>query len=69
MCIRKRYKLISLPELSEETLEELTKTLFESADADGSGSITFEELHDELTKHPGVIENLTIRLSGCSANP
>ena len=48
-------------ELSEETLDELTNTLFESADVDQSGSITFEELHDELLKHPGVIENLTIR--------
>ena len=51
-------------ELSEETLDELTQTLFESADVDQSGSITFEELHDELLKHPGVIENLTIRLEG-----
>ncbi|XP_063687525.1 NADPH oxidase 5-like isoform X2 [Bolinopsis microptera] len=50
-------------ELSEETLDELTQTLFESADADQSGSITFEELHDELLKHPGVIENLTISAS------
>ena len=48
-------------DLSEETLDALTKTLFDSADADQSGAISFEELRDELMKHPGVIENLTIR--------
>ena len=47
--------------LSDEALDELTKTLFESADEDNSGEITFEELVAELEKHPGVLENLTIR--------
>ena len=28
---------------------------------DKSGTISFEELKAELEKHPGVIENLTIR--------
>ena len=45
---------------SDEKLDELTKALFEDADMDQSGSITFEELKAELNKHPGVIENLTI---------
>ena len=48
--------------LSEEDLDDLTQVLFEAADEDDSGSITFEELKAELEKHPGVIENLTIRL-------
>lgn len=48
-------------QLSESNLDELTKALFEDADVDKSGTITFEELKVELDKHPGVIENLTIR--------
>ncbi|RDD42245.1 NADPH oxidase 5 [Trichoplax sp. H2] len=47
-------------EFSESNLNALTQALFESADADGSGTITYEELEGELQKHPGVIENLTI---------
>lgn len=46
---------------SESKLDELTRALFESADVDNSGTISFEELQAELDKHPGVIENLTIR--------
>ena len=46
---------------SEDKLNELTKALFDDADTDGSGAITFEELQSELAKHPGVVENLTIR--------
>ena len=49
---------ISLP---EEKLDQLTLALFESADKDCSGTITFEELRDELQRFPGVMENLTIR--------
>ena len=45
---------------SEQKLDELTKALFENTDADHSGSITFEELQEELSQHPGVVENLTI---------
>uniref|UniRef100_A0A8D0H113 NADPH oxidase 5 n=1 Tax=Sphenodon punctatus TaxID=8508 RepID=A0A8D0H113_SPHPU len=48
---------ISLP---EEKLDDLTLALFESADADHSGSITFEELKEELERFPEVMENLTI---------
>lgn len=47
--------------MSEEDLDDLTDVLFDAADEDKSGSITFEELKAELEKHPGVIENLTIR--------
>nr|KAF6393057.1 NADPH oxidase 5 [Pipistrellus kuhlii] len=46
--------------LSEEKLDQLTLALFESADKDCSGDITFEELRDELQRFPGVMENLTI---------
>ena len=37
------------------------RALFEDADVDKSGTINFEELKAELSKHPGVVENLTIR--------
>ncbi|XP_052503144.1 LOW QUALITY PROTEIN: NADPH oxidase 5 [Budorcas taxicolor] len=48
---------ISLP---KEKLDQLTLALFESADKDCSGTITFEELRDELQRFPEVMENLTI---------
>ena len=47
--------------LTEDNIADLTDVLFEAADADESGSVTFDELRAELEKHPGVIENLTIR--------
>ena len=47
--------------LTDENLEDLTDALFDAADEDESGTITFDELRTELEKHPGVIENLTIR--------
>ncbi|XP_077567473.1 NADPH oxidase 5 isoform X3 [Stigmatopora nigra] len=46
--------------LSEEKLDDLTLALFESADRDASGAITFEELKAELEDFPEVMENLTI---------
>lgn len=55
-CLRE--SAISLP---EEKLDQLTLALFESADKDCSGTITFDELRDELQRFPGVMENLTIR--------
>ncbi|XP_042333303.1 NADPH oxidase 5 isoform X2 [Sceloporus undulatus] len=48
---------ISLP---EKKLDDLTAALFESADSDHSGAITFEELQAELEHFPEVMENLTI---------
>ena len=50
--------------LSDENLEALTDALFDDADTDKSGSITFEELKCQLEKHPGVMNNLTIRWVG-----
>lgn len=55
-CLRE--SAISLP---EEKLDDLTLALFESADKDKSGAITFEELKAELENFPEVMENLTIR--------
>ncbi|NXW62262.1 NOX5 oxidase, partial [Eurystomus gularis] len=46
--------------LPEERLGDLTLALFEAADKDHSGSITFEELREELEAFPEVMENLTI---------
>lgn len=57
-CLRE--SAISLP---EEKLDQLTLALFQAADKDGSGAITFDELRDELQQFPGVMENLTIRYS------
>ncbi|NXA28609.1 NOX5 oxidase, partial [Ibidorhyncha struthersii] len=54
-CLRE--SAIALP---EERLADLTLALFEAADKDHSGSITFEELREELEGFPEVMENLTI---------
>ncbi|NXS93436.1 NOX5 oxidase, partial [Jacana jacana] len=54
-CLRE--SAIALP---EERLADLTLALFEAADKDHSGSITFEELREELEAFPEVMENLTI---------
>jgi uncharacterized protein YbcV (DUF1398 family) len=48
-------------QLSEDDLENLNLVLFEATDTNNSGQISFEEFQTELEKHPGVIENLTIR--------
>ena len=48
-------------QLSDEDLQALTDALFDDADEDGSGSITFEELVTQLEKYPGIMENLTMR--------
>jgi uncharacterized protein YbcV (DUF1398 family) len=48
-------------QLSEDDLQNLTLVLFEATDTNNSGQISFEEFRTELEKHPGVIENLTIR--------
>ncbi|KAF1408921.1 NADPH oxidase 5, partial [Spheniscus magellanicus] len=54
-CLRE--SAIALP---EERLGDLTLALFEAADKDHSGSITFKELKEELEGFPEVMENLTI---------
>lgn len=49
-------------QFTDDQLDELTNTLLEDADADNSGSVTFEELQSALSRHPGLVENLTFRL-------
>ncbi|XP_060064880.1 NADPH oxidase 5-like [Ylistrum balloti] len=46
--------------LGEENLTKMTDAIFEAADTDNSGEISFEELKTELEKYPGVMENLSI---------
>ena len=48
-------------QLPEDKLEDLTEKLFLAADKDGSGEISFDELVEELKRHPGVVENLAVR--------
>lgn len=47
--------------LGAEALEDLTMALFEEADSDGTGVITFEELRRVLEKHPDVLNNMSLR--------
>ena len=47
-------------QFSDDSLDELTRALFESTDVDNSGTITFDELKEELNRHPGVVKDLTI---------
>ena len=49
-------------QFSDDQLDELTRTLLDDADIDNSGSVTFEELRSALSRHPGLVENLTFRL-------
>lgn len=46
---------------SEEQIDDLTMALFEDADADNRGTITYEALKNQLEKHGGLLENLSIR--------
>ncbi|NXK93848.1 NOX5 oxidase, partial [Formicarius rufipectus] len=54
-CLRESS--VSLP---EERLGDLTRALLEAADRDHSGSITFQELREQLEAFPELLENLTI---------
>ncbi|KAM6257015.1 NADPH oxidase 5-like [Porphyrio hochstetteri] len=54
-CLRE--SALALP---EGRLADLTLALFEAADKDHSGSITFEELQEELEAFPEVLENMSI---------
>ena len=46
---------------SNEQIEDLTMALFEDADIENQGTITYEALKAQLFKHPGLLENLSIR--------
>ena len=61
MTVLRSCLVESSVQLSEDDLENLTLVLFEATDTNNSGQISFEEFQTELEKHPGVIENLTIR--------
>jgi Ca2+-binding EF-hand superfamily protein len=39
----------------------LFQALLNDADTDGSGTITFEELKEQLDRNPGLLDNLTVR--------
>lgn len=47
---------------SEDEIDELTRMLFEDADTDGSGSITFNEFKEQLQRHPAFLENLSLSI-------
>lgn len=46
---------------SDEQIEDLTLALFEDADTQRTGAITYESLKAQLEKHDGLLENLSIR--------
>ncbi len=46
---------------SEEQIEDLAMALFEDADIESRGAITYAALKNQLEKHDGVLENLSIR--------
>lgn len=47
---------------SEEQIDDLTMALFEDADTDSRGAITYEALKNQLEKHGGLLENLSISI-------
>uniref|UniRef100_A0A669PXQ0 NADPH oxidase 5 n=1 Tax=Phasianus colchicus TaxID=9054 RepID=A0A669PXQ0_PHACC len=54
-CLRESE--ISLP---PQRLHDMARALLEAADRDGNGSITFQELQQQLEAFPGLMESLTI---------
>ncbi|KAH8285546.1 hypothetical protein KR054_010852 [Drosophila jambulina] len=49
-------------EFSEDQIEDLTSAMFEDADPHNSGEITYEALKNQLNKHGGLLENLSITI-------
>ncbi|KAJ9589563.1 hypothetical protein L9F63_017228, partial [Diploptera punctata] len=47
---------------SEEQIDDLTMALFEDADSENRGAITYEALKNQLEKHGGLLENLSISI-------
>jgi hypothetical protein len=45
---------------SDEQLNALSKILLSDADTDKTGTINFEKLRAQLSRHPGLIENISI---------
>lgn len=50
-------------QFSEEQIHDLTSAMFEDADTNNRGAITYEALKAQLEKHGGLLENLSIRLT------
>ena len=48
-------------QFNDDQLDELTRALIEDADATDTGTLTFEELQKALSRHPGLVDNLTLR--------
>lgn len=48
-------------QFSEEQIDDLTVAMFEDADTNNRGAITYEALKNQLEKHGGLLENLSIR--------
>ena len=48
-------------QFSEEQIDDLTMAMFEDADPCNRGAITYEALRNQLEKHGGLLENLSIR--------
>lgn len=48
-------------QFSEEQIDDLTMAMFEDADTNNRGTITYEALKNQLEKHGGLLENLSIR--------
>ncbi|XP_031618648.1 uncharacterized protein LOC116337851 isoform X2 [Contarinia nasturtii] len=49
-------------QFSEDQIEDLTMAMFEDADPYNRGTITYEALKDQLEKHGGLLENLSISI-------
>ncbi|KAJ8928441.1 hypothetical protein NQ314_019030, partial [Rhamnusium bicolor] len=49
-------------QFSEEQIVDLTVAMFEDADTNNRGAITYEALKNQLEKHGGLLENLTISI-------
>ena len=45
----------------EEAVEELTRALYQDAVSNHQPGITYSSLKSQISKHEGLIENLTIR--------
>ncbi|XP_074037293.1 NADPH oxidase isoform X2 [Leptinotarsa decemlineata] len=49
-------------QFSEEQIDNLTMAMFEDADTNNRGAITYEALKSQLEKHGGLLENLSISI-------
>ncbi|RVE44379.1 hypothetical protein evm_010969 [Chilo suppressalis] len=56
-------------EFSKEQLLELTSAMFEDADTENRGAITLEALRNQLAKHEGLLEHLTISIESWLVPP